>query len=197
MKDARHLDANELLALVSPEHGEPAGRVVRHTAQCSPCRLEVEHFVALRNRTRVPAELPGEAALLRAYGLLRSATPRPAERVRYARPRLVYDSRTEAAVAGIRAPAPGRHLAWRGDAADVEVRWNDRGPTDAGVLTGQVLPRGELAEAPVGDVWLEQRGLPVEWCLLGPSGEFTLPAPHGRSWRILVRWGDLKLRLAP
>jgi hypothetical protein len=197
MRQTRHLDTEELLAVMLPERDEADNRAARHVAGCQKCRREVDHFTALRRNPRMPADRPGEAALLRVFGLLRSSAPRRAERARYAKPRLVYDSRTEPAVAGIRAPAPGRHLAWRAERADVEVSWSDEGTAGSGFLTGQVLPRGGIPGAPVGDVWLEQRGLPVEWSLLGPSGEFTLSAPRGQTWSILLRWGDLKMRLTP
>jgi hypothetical protein len=197
MKEKRHLATAELLALVSSESTGASARAAAHEVECRICRQEVNALLALRNQPRTDADVPSDLALVRAFRLLPAKLPRLSERSRFAIPSLVYDSHTESAVAGIRAPAAARHLAWRGEEADVEVRWTDEGTAGASVLTGQVLPRGEAVGELVGDVWLEQRGVPVQWGLLDPSGEFTLPAPRGKAWRILLRWGELKMRLSP
>ncbi len=196
MTARRHLSTAEVLSLLELGTDGPRARAEGHLFTCAPCRLELEHYRALRSG--IPTEGPSEAALLRAFALVRPPAPRRAERVRYAAPRLVYDSRTEiAAVAGLRGPGAGGHLAWSAARADVEVRWGEEGAAGGAMMTGQVLPRGEVAPGQVGDVWLEQSGAPIAWSMLGPSGEFTLPVPRTRKWRILLAWGDLRLRLAP
>jgi hypothetical protein len=195
MTARRHLTTEELLAAVD---ASPVASAAAHLSACPRCRAEIAHLRAYRGRRTRGDEGPGESALLRAYALLRPAGPRGVERRGFELPTLVYDSRTpELGTQGVRAAAGGRHLAWRAAAADVEVRWADTGGSSGGRLTGQVLPRGQRNPELAGDAWLEEPGRSAEWGLLDPSGEFTLPAPHGRKWRILLRWGALRLRLNP
>jgi len=125
MNVRRHLATAEVLALVSPEPSAAPARAAAHLAECRLCREEMNHILALRDLSRGVGDRPSDVALVRAFGLVPSTPPRSSERSRFAIPRLVYDSRIESAVAGIRAPAADRHLAWRGEAADVEVRWSD------------------------------------------------------------------------
>ncbi len=196
MTRARHLSTASLLALARrPPQRLPVGET-SHLGQCARCREEVRVLGTLADYLREPAPDPPPGVVARAWALMEPRPPRLEERARYRIARLVFDSRDARAAAGVRAPIATRHQLWRAAGVDIDVRLEGSGLGVEAALMGQVLPRRrEVSQPAHGTVWLLESGCRPRWSLLGPSGDFTLPAPRGRRWALWLEWDGLRLRL--
>jgi hypothetical protein len=193
---ARHLSTASLLALARRPARRVAAWEAAHLETCAPCAEEARLFQSLASCLREPVTEPPAGVVARAWALVEPRAPRRVDRSRYGVARLLFDSHAGLVAAGVRAPTASRHQHWRAQDADVDVRLEGPGLGAEAALVGQILPRGTGIRPPAqGTVWLIEAGRRPRWSLLGPSGEFTLPAPRGRRWALWLEWGRLRLRL--
>jgi hypothetical protein len=150
---------------------------------------------SLRQYLRTALPEPPDEVMERAFALLEPPPPRLRHGAAFSRGRLMIDT-GGGLKAGLRGPAGSRHKVWRAPGVDVEIEIRGPSPGARAVLVGQVLPRRRPRRRPdSGDVWLIHGRRSHFWAPLGPSGEFTLPAPAGPGWAILLAWGRTLLRL--
>lgn len=196
MTRARHLSTASLVALARRPARRLAAWESAHLSSCDRCAEEARGFRTLAACLGEPLAEPPAGVVARAWALVEPRPPRRAERSRYGLARLVFDSDEGRAVAAVRAPIASRHQHWQAPGADVDVRLEGPGLGAEATLVGQLLPRGPALRTPAhGTVWLLEAGRRPRWAPLGPSGEFTLPAPGGRRWALWLDWGPLRLRL--
>jgi len=192
----RHLSTTSLLALARRPARRLAAWESAHLSMCTRCAEEAEAFGMLATSFSEPAPEPPPGVVARAWALVEPRPPRREDRARYGIMRLIFDSGGDRAMAGVRAPIASRHQHWQAEGADVDVRLEGPGLGAEAALVGQVLPRHPVTALTAhGMVWLLESGRRPRWSLLGPSGDFALPAPQGRRWSLWLEWGDLRLRL--
>lgn len=108
---------------------------------------------------------------------------------------MVFDGRTQPALAGVRGAATTYQLTFRSDAADVDIEIGRGGGGEHGPrrLTGQVSPHGGLRVERVGLVEIGAHG-PAAWSDVDAGGMFELTSGAGR-YNIWLASQDLVLVL--
>lgn len=196
MRIRRHLSSATLLELLAKVHTEVPAGALKHLRECARCSGDLADLRLLAASLRDTGTEPSSEALARAYALLEPKLPRRSEVKCFTLARLVHDSGSFPAVPSVRAPMGSRQQVWRTPEVDVDLRLEGSGLGSPAALLGQVLPRGRRrSPSSEGRVWLLEPGRAVSSSSVTQSGEFALPAPRSRRWRIWLAWGPLRLRV--
>lgn len=166
----------------------------RHLADCRVCKADVRDFKTLSAQYLDAANEPQAGALARAWSLIGPKPPRRADLGRFEIAKLIRDTTSDGAV-GLRAAAAQRAQFWRARRVDVDLRMDPGGLGSAPMLIGQLLPRHQRFGASHGIVWLWESNRQPRWSSLTTAGEFVLPAPRGKKWKLCIEWGLIRLRL--
>ena len=196
MRIGGHLSSATLFELLAQAHTELPSAALKHLRECARCSGDLADLRLLAASVPDTRTEPSSEALARAYALLEPKLPRRSEVKGFTLARLVHDSGSFPAILSVRAPMGSRQQIWRTPEVDVDLQLEGPGLGSPAELLGQVLPRGRRRlPSSQGRVWLLEAGRDIASSGVTQSGEFALPAPRSRRWRIWLAWGPLRLRV--